>query len=60
MDKPTENEFVDHYKGPIAKRVARDLYRALYPTGMHTNGPTMVKVEASYLMQLLRPFFKAP
>jgi hypothetical protein len=53
MDKPTEEEFVNRYVGYVHRKVARDLYRAMYPTVMHTNGPTPVLVEASHLMHLL-------
>lgn len=55
-EKPTEQEFIDRYEGYAARRCARDLYRAMYPTGMHTNGPTMVLVNASHLEFLLRNF----
>lgn len=56
MAKKTEEEFIDQYEGSVARRVARDLYREIYPVGMHTNGPCRVRVEASHLMQLLKPF----
>jgi hypothetical protein len=55
MTKPTEQEFIDQYHGYVARRCARDLYRAIYPTGMHTNGPTVVVVSASHLEWLLQP-----
>lgn len=48
-----EFRFVDNYKGPQARKIARDLHRAMNPGGMHTNGPTMVQVEASHLYILL-------
>ena len=54
----TENEFVDQYIGPIAKSVARDLWRALHPEGMHTNGIDYVRCQADYLHKLLEPFKK--
>jgi hypothetical protein len=54
-EKPTEHAFVDRYEGYVARRCARDLYRAIYPTGMHTNGPTVVIVNASHLEWLLTP-----
>lgn len=50
----SEIDFINKYEGPQARRAARDLYRALHPTGMHTNGPTHVQVEASHLMILLQ------
>lgn len=55
MPKQTEQEFVDQYHGYIPRRCARDLYRAIYPTGMHTNGPTMVTVHADHLSWLISP-----
>lgn len=58
MSKPAETEFMDQYVGPIARRVSRELYRALYPTGMQTNGPCRVQVEASHLYRLLDNFKK--
>jgi len=51
--KQTEQEFVDLYDGYVARKIARDLYRAMHPVGMHTNGPTWVRVEASHLANLL-------
>lgn len=55
MAKPTEQEFIDRYEGYVARRCARDLYREIYPTGMHTNGPSLVLVSASHLEWLLQP-----
>ncbi len=62
MDKPTEEEFVNRYVGYVHRKVARDLYRATYPAGMHTNGPCYVRVEASHLMHLLNgaPTYSTP
>lgn len=48
-----EFRFVDTYQGPQARRIARDLHRAMNPGGMHTNGPTTVLVDASHLYILL-------
>jgi hypothetical protein len=48
-----EDEFVMRYDGPAAKKAARALYRAEHPTGMHTNGMTWVRIEASHLHVLL-------
>jgi hypothetical protein len=56
MNEKTEQEFIDQYKGYVARRIARDLYRAMHPVGMHTNGQCRVQVEASHLFQLLKPF----
>jgi hypothetical protein len=56
MVKETEEEFVNHYADYVPRKVARDLYRAMHPVGMHTNGPTYVRVEASHAMYLLRRF----
>lgn len=56
MDEKNEQEFVDQYVGYPARKTARDLHRALHPVGMRTNGPCRVQVEASHLMQLLKPF----
>jgi hypothetical protein len=50
-----EQLFVDQYAGYPARKAARNLYRALHPTGMHTNGPCMVLVEVSHLHALLLP-----
>jgi hypothetical protein len=56
MGEMEEQEFVGQYEGYPARKAARDLHRALHPVGMHTNGPCRVQVEASHLMQLLKPF----
>lgn len=53
-EKPTEQEFVDRYVGYVARSCARRLYREMYPTGMHTNGPTVVVVPATHLEWLLQ------
>lgn len=58
MDELTEKEFIDQYEGYVARTCARDLYREMYPTGMHTNGPCRVRVDASHLMVLLNNFKK--
>lgn len=51
--KQTEAEFVADYDDAIARRIARDAWLALNPTGMHTNGPTRVVVEVSQLLRIL-------
>lgn len=51
--KQTEDEFISVYEDGVAKRVAREAYRAIYPGGMHTNGPTMVQIEVSRLLLIL-------
>ena len=56
--EPTEAEFIAPYEGPQAKSTARKLYRAMHPQGMHTNGPTMVQIEASHLLILLSRWVK--
>lgn len=48
-----EVSFVAQYEGPQAKKAARELYRAMHPGGMDTNGPTIVRIEASHLNILL-------
>lgn len=53
MAKQTEDEFVADYEDGVAKRVAREAYRAIYPGGMHTNGPTLVNIEVSRLLLIL-------
>jgi len=53
LPEKTEQEFVDQYEGYAAKQAARELYRAMYPTGMHTNGPLRVVVDGGYLLRLL-------
>lgn len=53
MPEKTEQEFIDQYVGYVHRKVARDLYRAMHPVGMHANGPCRVLVEASHLMHLL-------
>lgn len=59
--KPTEAEFLAEYE-PIypVQRVAKDLYRQLYPSGMHTNGPCRVLVDASHLTYLLTKWRAQP
>lgn len=53
-EKPTEEEFLARYDGDyVVKSTARKLYRELYPTGMHTNGPCRVTIDASHLHRLL-------
>jgi hypothetical protein len=50
-----EDKFVAQFAGdPTARKAARTLYRAMHPTGMHTNGPTLVTLEASHLNRLLQ------
>lgn len=53
--KPTEAEFCAQYEDKyVVQRLARGLYSAIHPTGMHTNGPCYVQVEASQLNWLLQ------
>lgn len=53
MDEMNEVQFIGQFEGYVARRVAREVYRAMHPTGMHTNGPTIVRVEASHLLRVL-------
>lgn len=52
-EKLTEQQFADQYEGYVAMQVAREVYRALHPKGMHTNGPTRVTIEVSRLLIVL-------
>jgi hypothetical protein len=40
--------------GFLKDKVERLIHEATHPTGMHTNGPTYVRIEASQLAMLLR------
>lgn len=54
MSKPTESEFLARYESDhVVQRLAKDLYRAMYPSGMNTNGPLLVTVNGSMLQNLL-------
>lgn len=55
-----ETEFVDCYEDYAARRIARDLYRAMNPIGMHTNGPTRFTVEASLVLKILSRWTAEP
>lgn len=59
MSEKSETEFIERFEPhPLVKRVARELYRAENPSGMHTNGPTMVRLDASVVHYLLSRFAK--
>lgn len=52
-EKLTEEQFTAQYEGYAAKQVAREVYRAMHPVGMHTNGPTKAVIEVSRLLIVL-------
>jgi hypothetical protein len=61
VSKPTEAEFLAQYEAhPDVQRVARQLYRERYPSGMHHNGPMRVRVDARLLEYLLTRWRREP
>lgn len=54
MSQPTEAEFLAQFdpQYPVQK-VAKEVYRERYPSGMHHNGPMLVTLPVEFVQFLL-------
>jgi hypothetical protein len=61
VSKPTEAEFLAQYEPqPYVQRLALQLYRERYPSGVHHQGPMRVDVDARLLEYLLTRWRREP
>jgi hypothetical protein len=60
MSNNPEADFKAQYENEYTvQKAAQELYRAQHPTGMHTNGPCRVVIDASHLLRILSRWKKA-